>query len=377
MVKGVQLSLMIGPAVPVPVSRDVIEHLRSVQVTTNTELGKPSAFQLTFELNNRSPITTLFMVAAGVPIPLVRVVIVATVAGTPQVLMDGVMTHHQFAPGESGRPGTLTVIGEDLSRVMDYLPLDGIPYPAMPPEARVLIMLAKYALLGVIPMVIPSVLIDVPIPVQEIPRQQGTDLKYILKLARDVGYTFYLTPGPVPGTSIAYWGPLLKVGVPQPALNVDMDAFTNVESLSFAYDAEQYKLPVLMIQEPNSKVTIPIPVPDITPLNPPLGLVPPIPKGFDPIRIAAKLSPVRAAVIGLAMAAQKAQVVKGTGKLNVIRYGRPLRPRELVGVRGAGPAFDGLFFVQSVTHEIKRGEYTQSFTLTRNGLISTLPRVPA
>jgi hypothetical protein len=374
---GVQLSLMIGPAVPVPVSRTVIDALESVQVTTTAELGKPSAFQLTFALNNRSPITTLFMVSAGVPIPLVRVVIVATIAGTPQVLIDGVMTHHQFAPGEGGRPGTLTVTGEDLSRVMDYLPLDGIPYPAMPPEARVLIMLAKYTILGVIPMVIPSVLIDVPIPVQEIPRQQGTDLKYILKLARDVGYTFYLMPGPVPGTSIAYWGPLLKVSPPQPALNVDMDAFTNVESLSFAYDAEQYKLPVLLIQEPNSKVTIPIPVPDITPLNPPLGLVPPIPKGFEPIQIAAKLSPVRAAIIGLAMAAQKAQVVKGTGRLNVVRYGRPLRARELVGVRGAGPAFDGLFFVQSVTHEIKRGEYTQNFTLSRNGLISTLPRVPA
>jgi hypothetical protein len=377
MVKGVQLSLMIGPAVPIPVSRTVIEALQSVQVTTTAERGKPSGFQLTFALNNRSPITTLFLLSAGVPIPLVRVVIVAIVAGTPEVLIDGVMTHHQFAPGEGGKPGTLTVTGEDLSRVMDYLPLDGIPYPAMPPEARVLIMLAKYALLGVIPMVIPSVLIDVPIPVQEIPRQQGTDLRYILKLARDVGYTFYLRPGPVPGISIAYWGPLFKVGIPQPALNVDMDAFTNVESLSFTYDAEQYKLPVLMIQEPNSKATIPIPVPDITPLNPPLGLIPPIPKGFETIQLAAKLSPVRAAIIGLAMAAQKAQVVKGTGRLNVVRYGRPLRARELVGVRGAGPAFDGLFFVQSVTHDIKRGEYTQSFTLSRNGLLSTLPRVPA
>ena len=29
------------------------------------------------------------------------------------------------------------------------------------------------------------------------------------------------------------------------------------------------------------------------------------------------------------------------------------------------------------THLIKRGEYKQNFTLTRNGLVSTLPRVPA
>jgi hypothetical protein len=46
-----------------------------------------------------------------------------------------------------------------------------------------------------------------------------------------------------------------------------------------------------------------------------------------------------------------------------------------VGVRGAGPAFDGLYYVKSVTHRIKRGEYKQSFKLSRNGLVSTVPTV--
>jgi hypothetical protein len=376
MVKRVQISLMIGPAVPIPVSSTVIDALQGVQVTTTSEIGKPSVFQLTFSLNNRSPLTTLFMLTGGAGIPLVRVVIVATINGTPSVLMDGVMTNHQFAPGASGQPGTLTIIGEDLSRVMDYIPFDGVPYPAMPPEARVLIMLAKYALFGVIPMVLPSILIDVPIPIDRIPRQQGSDLNYIRMLAEDVGYTFYVTPGPVPGTSIAYWGPQLKVGIPQPALNVDMDAFTNVQALTFSYDSDSYKLPIVMIQESKTKAPIPIPIPDISPLNPPLGLVPPIPNGIRPITNAAKLSPVQAALIGLAKAAQGAQVVKGTGKLDVARYGRALKARALVGVRGAGQAFDGLYFVDSVTDDIRRGEYTQSFTLARNGLISTLPRVP-
>jgi len=47
-----------------------------------------------------------------------------------------------------------------------------------------------------------------------------------------------------------------------------------------------------------------------------------------------------------------------------------------VGVRGAGPAFDGLYYVKSVTHHIKRGEYKQDFSLSRNGLVSTLPKLP-
>ena len=66
----------------------------------------------------------------------------------------------------------------------------------------------------------------------------------------------------------------------------------------------------------------------------------------------------------------------GTGSLDVLRYGRVLKARQLVGVRGAGPAFDGLHYVESVTHSIERGEYKQSFTLTRNALISNTPVVP-
>ena len=51
------------------------------------------------------------------------------------------------------------------------------------------------------------------------------------------------------------------------------------------------------------------------------------------------------------------------------------KPRRLVGVRGAGMAFDGLYYVSSVTHRIQRGEYKQSFKLVRNGLLSTVPEV--
>jgi hypothetical protein len=134
---------------------------------------------------------------------------------------------------------------------------------------------------------------------------------------------------------------------------------------------------VVFIQEPITKVPIPIPIPNISPLNPPLGLIPPIPKSITPIEGTAKLGPVRAALIGMARAAKSADAVSASGSLDVTRYGRVLKARSLVGVRGAGTAFDGLYYVKSVTHNIKRGEYKQSFTLGRNGLVSTLPKVPA
>jgi hypothetical protein len=380
MSKGFYLTLMVGPMVPVAVGQDVIDALASAQVTVSSGAKAQSGFQLVFNLSKRSPLETLFLVAGSSLPPIIRVILIATVNGSPEVLIDGVVTRTDVASGSGGSTSTLTVTGTDLTAVMAWAPFNliaSIPFPAMPAEARVLLLLAKYALFGVIPLVIPSVLIDIPIPTDRIPRQKGTDLKYIRSLAGEVGYVFYLKPGPAVGTSIAYWGPEIKVGAPQPALNVDMDAHTNVESLSFNYDAESAVLPLVYVQNQETKVPYVIPIPNITPLNPPLGIVPAFPKRIEEIDMTAKYGPVRAALIGLAKAAQTAEVVSASGSLDVLRYGRPLRSRELVGVRGAGTAFDGLYYVRSVTHNIKRGEYKQSFNLARNGLISTVPKVPA
>jgi hypothetical protein len=377
MLKGFYLTLMVGPVIPVPVPQSVLDALTSVTVKTTAEPRQPSGFELTFTLSNKSPLHTIFLLAGGSLPPVMRVIIIVTVNGTPEVLMDGVITKQAVSPGADAGHSTLTITGVDLTALMDLIDFDGFPYPAMPAEARVVIMIAKYAMFGLIPLVIPSILIDVPIPVDRIPRQVGTDWNYINQLADEVGYVFYLNPGPAPGTNVAYWGPEIKVGVPQPALNIDMDAHTNVESLSFDFDADKKILPVLFIHLKETKIPIPIPIPDITPLSPPLGLIPPLPKHIEFITGTAKLSPIQAALIGLAKAARSSDAVFGKGTLNVLRYGRILSARKLVGVRGAGMAFDGLYYVKSVTHNIKRGEYKQGFTLARNGLISTLPRVPA
>jgi hypothetical protein len=374
-IQGIHLTLMIGPGVPVPVPQVVLDALTNVEITT-ASAGR-SGFQMQFSIGIRSPLQTILLLAGGSLPPLMRTILIATLNGVPNVLIDGVITNVETSPGIQNGYTTMNVTGEDLTAVMNWIDFSGFPFPAMPPEARVAVILAKYAFLGIVPLVIPSILIDVPIPVQEIPRQQGKDLEYIQALADRVGYVFYIDPGPLPGTNVAYWGPELRLGVPQPALNINMDAYDNVESLSFNFDAEKKRLPVLLIQEPISKAPIPIPVPDITPLNPPLGLIPPLPKHIDFISETADLNPIKAAVIGLTKAARSADAVFGSGSLDVTRYGRILKARQLVGVRGAGTAFDGLYYVSEVKHKIKRGEYKQDFKLVRNGLVSTLPVVPA
>src|SRR5690606_2364473 len=131
--------------------------------------------------------------------------------------------------------------------------------------------------------------------------------------ASQVGYVFAIEPGPAAGTSVAYWGPEVKTGEVQPALSVNMDAASNVESLNLSFDGIRKTLFTFFVQEPNSKVNIPIPVPDIGPLNPPLGRRVPVPLSYTKLDLAspegeddstAKWDTVTAAMRGLARASQ-------------------------------------------------------------------------
>jgi hypothetical protein len=82
-----------------------------------------------------------------------------------------------------------------------------------------------------------------------------------------------------------------------------------------------------------------------------------------------------------ALARAQAQVdrsidaVIGEGELDGARYGAVLRPRGLVGMRGAGWAHDGLWYVRRVEHLLSRGSYRQRFTIAREGYGSTVPVV--
>ena len=376
--KGIQMTLMMGPIIPLPAPRVVMDALTGVEVRTSD--GAASGFQLTFQFTSKSELNTIFLIAAGntasIGTPPLRVLLIVTLNGTPQPLFDGVMTNVEVQAGNRGSPGTVTVTGEDLTKVMDMQDFSGLPFPAMPIEARVALLCAKYAAFGIIPLPIPILFPDVPIPIDKIPAQKGTDLQYIRELADDVGYVFYIEPGPTPGTNIAYFGPEIKLGVPQPALNVDMDALTNVESLNFSFDPTKGVLPIVFIQNQLTRVPIPIPIPNLNPLQPPLGVLPTPISNLKILKDTAKLNPMQAILRGLSEAKKSQDSVSAKGSLDVLRYGRVLKPRGLVGVRGAGIAYDGLYYVKSVTSTLKRGEFKQSFNLTRNGLISITPRVP-
>jgi len=376
MLKGVHMTLLVGPVVVFPVPKVVIDALQSVRVTASAGAQSASGFELKFTFSSKSPLNTIFLVA-GAQSPLLRVIVVVTINAVPTVMVDGVMTHHSITPGQGGAQSTLSIMGKDLTEVMSRQDFGGLPYPAMPIEARIAIILAKYAPFGLIPLIVPTLFPDPPLPTERIPTHDGTDLEYIEKLAGDVGYVFYIEPGPVPGLNVAYFGPQIKIGVPQPALNVDMDAHTNVESLNFRFDTSKATLPIVLIQNQLTRIPIPLPIPAANPLQPPLGAIPASASNVKVLRDTANLSPMAALAKGVAEAARSRDAVSGSGTLNALRYGRLLKSRALVGVRGAGLAFDGLYYVEDVTTDLAAGELRQTFTLTRNGIVSITPAVPA
>ena len=368
------LTILTGAVEAAPVPKPLIDALTSVEVNVSAT-GK-SGFHLNFTLANSSPLQLFFLLSVGAPIPLLRVILVTAYGGLPQVIMDGIVKHTEVQPDGMQGTSQISVIGEDLTALMEFTDNSGTPFPGLTPDLRVTAILAKYAVFGIVPNVVPVITPDVEVPPVRIPSQKGTDLAYIRQLAKEAGYVFYIQPGPLPGFSHAYWGPQIKMGVPQPALNVNMDTWTNVESLSFRYEPQTAVTPVVYIQDQTTGATAQIAIPSVNPLDPPLGVVVPVPQTKEQMKNTAKYTPAQAYMQGLARASETSDVVSGDGTLSVLRYGGVLQARQLVGVRGAGPAFDGLYYVESTKHSIKPGEYKQSFTLKRNALVSNVPVVP-
>lgn len=362
---GIRLLLFMGPTIPLPASPEVMDAFVSAEVTSDAERG--DGFQLTFTLAKGSTLEYT-LVQSGAVAPFNRVVLAVALGVVPEVLIDGIITHHQLAPSNEPGQSTLTVTGKDVSIMLD-LDEKNESYPNQPDFVIVTRLLANYAQYGLVPQPAPTT--DIPIEIERIPRQQETDLRFIQRLAMRNGYVFYVEPVTL-GVNTAYWGPENRLSVPQSALTVDMGAATNVKQLRFSNDAIAPVETEGSFVEPITKIRIPIP--SLPPLRvPPLAAAPMPARRTRLLRETANRNVAQAANAAVSTATRAPDPVTGTGEVDNTRYGQVLRARRLVGVRGAGLSYDGLYYVRRVTHRIQRGSYTQSFTISREG---TGPLVP-
>jgi hypothetical protein len=376
---GVNLTLLIGPTVPLPAPTDLSENIDKLEIT-HVDEGR-SGFQIIFKAGRSGPFDILDYKLLSNPLlkPNNRVIVMLILNAIPRVLMDGLIKHQQLNPSNEPGGSTLTITGEDVSVKMDQDEVT-MEHPAQNEMIIATKIIAGYARYGLIPMVMPPFLIDFPNPVERIPVQSGTDLKYLQTLAERFGYVFYVKPGPAPGSNTAYWGPPVRAGTTARALSVNLGGQTNVDNIDFQYNAEEATLVRGRVRDRNLNQDLPV-LTFASTRVPPMAAFPPLPFDIANVR-ETKLEDIEGLTYAQAYARAQSitnksmdNVLTASGELDTVRYGDILEARGLAGLRGAGYSYDGLYYVKRVTHVIGRGEYKQRFTLTREGLGSTTPVV--
>jgi hypothetical protein len=374
---GIQVNILAGASVPVPVSPEVVEAVDSIEVTHQDE-GR-SGFQVSLRVGRSGAMDTVDFNLLRDPVfrPFNRIIINVLFNAVPKVIIDGIITHQQLAPSNEPGASRLTVTGEDVSVMMD-MEEKNVEYPAQDETIIANRIIASYAQYGLIPMVIPPTTIDIPVPTERTPVQQSTDLQYLREMAERHGYVFYVVAGPVPGQNTAYWGPPVRIGMPQKALSANMGPETNVRQINFTYNSLSPTLQSGSVQDRSSNQRTPVETFSTTRI--PLSSQPAAQANLPNVRrrqfrrSGVNTSQAYAQAQGLTNASMN-ETVTATGELDATVYGDILQPRSLVGVRGVGFTYDGTYYVQRVTHVIRKDEFKQRFTLNREGTGALTPAV--
>lgn len=367
--------MLIGPSVPTPAPPVLLDAFDSIEVTQSD--SERSGFQIVFRAGRDSTSFLDFPVTSN---PLVRpgnrVILIVTIGAVPEVLFDGIITQQQLNPGSNPGETTFTITGEDVSVAMDREEKN-VEHPAQPETVIALKIIASYAQFGLIPEVIPPPSFEAPVPVERTPTQRATDLGYLTEMAQRFAFVFYVTPGPAPLTNRAYWGPPARLGVPQPALSVDMGPDTNVSNMSFQNDAADATVVAGVVQDRQTNNAVPVRT--TASLRPPLATSPALANqsmvGTRAYGAEGGRSVTQAFTEAQAQTDASTDVVKVEGDLDIGLYGALLKARGLVGLRGAGLSYDGLYYVKSVTSKITQQSIVQKFQMTREGTGSTVPVV--
>src|SRR5262249_52448362 len=157
-----------------------MDALQSVQVTSSKDR---SGFQLTFAVSRQSPLQTTMLPAGFFDPMITRVIIIVTLNGFPNVLMDGIVTRQEGSPSKEPTQSKLTVTGEDLSVLMDVVEIKA-PFPAFPEVAQIYTALAPFMAFGIVPLVIPPIIPVVKTPIGGWDTQTGTHLSFIKGVAQ-------------------------------------------------------------------------------------------------------------------------------------------------------------------------------------------------
>ncbi|MDJ0729236.1 MAG: hypothetical protein QNJ33_04510 [Crocosphaera sp.] len=379
LVSGITLTVRIGNQKPKNVSRAFIDAIQSVQVI-HSDQGR-SGFEIIFQIGRLGAREQkdYHLVKEPDLNPGNRVILIVTLQAKAYLLMDGIITHQELSPSAEPGASTFTIKGEDVSVMMDRKE-SPVEHPKENDKVIVEQILRNYRKYG-IKADVAKPPVDAPSLKQRIPVKHGTDLHYIQKLAQRYAYVFYVEPGPKSGENTAYWGPPKKPREqPQKALTVNMGAFTNVDSINFQHNALEPTLVEGRVQDRKTNEIRGVKI--MQSQRPALAKNPSLnQKNEDFLRIT-QFQQTGHLVSTAETRAQSMtdrsvdNAVYVSGELDTVRYGALLEIRQLVGLRGVGYRYDGLYYVKQVVHKLRKGEYKQGFTITREGLDTNVSSLP-
>jgi hypothetical protein len=373
------LTILIGANTPRPAPTALTEAIDSI-VVTYRETGR-SGFQIVFRVGRANPSDVednplLRGSEEQLLAAFNRIIVTLTINNQPKVLLDGIITYHEYAPSLELGESVLTITGEDVSVMMD-LEEKSIEHVELDDRSIVQALIASYSKYGLTPKLTAPQWVERPLKTDRTPVQLGTDLAYIQELANRHGFVFYVIPGSTAGQNTAYWGPPNREAPPSKTLTFNMGSFTNLESINFQYDA--LAAIKVMGQVQDRKTNTIQPISNLSSIRSPLSREPALTTQTHTrtvqFRQSARLGN-QAAAYGQAMVDRAISgVVTAQGELDTLTYGGLLEHGRLVDLRGVGYTYDGRYAVNEVTHEIRQGEYKQRFVMTREGLGTTVSSV--
>ena len=355
---GLNLKLLIGHNTPKPADALLMNSLQKVEITTSD--GNNNGFQIVFSVGRASlDDTEEYPLLKNKTIKLYnRVIIIVYFGLDSKVLMDGIITRHEFNPSIEPGKSTFTITGLDISIAMDVeQKKEEHPEQSADEIVTNIIKSEPYTEYCLEPDVKPAG--KKTNKNESVPKQDETDLEYIKRLADDNAHIFYIEPTDAPGNNKAYWGPPDLKSKPQKALLFNMEEFTNVKSITFSTDG-------LKASTTQGQTT--------TEENGKTEEIPKIPKTTNYSSHRLEVINTLKKSKSLSDAYEKVQndeiksgldVTKVEGELDFIAYGDVLKVRHPIELRGVGKTYGGKYYVKEVTHTITKGSYKQKFKLTR------------
>lgn len=290
--------------------------------------------------------------------PWKRVTLIVLFPQQTETVFDGYISHVGCRTHEDSNDMTLSISAVDASYVMN------IEDKALIWRAKSYEKIAEEILTGYgfKPQIAQEPAGDPPAQTA----QRTTDHAFLRELARRRGYEFFVL-----GAN-AYFRPPVLDGAPQKLLAVNFGEQTNCSQMAFESDATATTAAELSYFDALEGQPS-VPAPSASGL-PDLGT-----ERLDSLRGGIALPQTRRLARGLGFhsAAQANEYVNGmlrrnafwvraSGRLNGLRYGAVLRSHKTVTVKGAGPIYNGVYYVRKVQHQIGPRSYSAQFELVRN-----------